>query len=158
MLKPSDFLAVIIVVHHVWSQNLMAVAARVCMSVTQRQETAENLSHNCNTKLFRDLRDSHTHPTELERTSVCKFGVGVGHVLKSWNFVDSKTLGGSLATIETTHPDDKSVLQTSPACQTRWHQCCRNTNGCSRVEHKQGPELGCTSFHSWHESTDMRVG
>ena len=68
MPKPLDVLAVRIVIHHLWSQNLMAVAACVGVSVTQRQAAAANLSQNCITKLFWDLHDTHTHTTELERT------------------------------------------------------------------------------------------
>ena len=73
MPKPSDILAVRIVILHVWTKlngcrdvkncehlqrrdvQLMSVAARVCVSVTQRQETDTNLSQNCFTKLFWDL-------------------------------------------------------------------------------------------------------
>ena len=114
MLKPSDFLAVRIVVHPVWSQNLMAVAARVCMSVTQRQETAANLSQNCNTKLFRDLRDS-PYSSDRTRANVCLqvwcWRRPRSQVLELLNI--RRTLGGSLATIETTRPDDKSVADLS---------------------------------------------
>ena len=94
----------------------MTVAARVCMSVTQRQETEENLSQNCITKMFRDLRDTHAHSTELERSSACKFGVSVSHVLRTWYFADSNALGGSLCwQPQRSHVQMAETLQTSPA-------------------------------------------
>ena len=79
MPKPSDILAVRIVIHHVWSQKLMFVAARVCMSVTQRRVAVANLSQNSIMSLFGDLRDTHTQTTEFVRTCVCKFGVIASH-------------------------------------------------------------------------------
>ena len=99
MPKPSDIFAVRIGPHPGVDQNLMAVATyktvntardmmcnscrsrHVCVSVTQRQGTKSRSSRDWITKLFRDLCDTHTCTTDLERTSVCKFGVGVGNVL-----------------------------------------------------------------------------
>ena len=115
MPKPSDILGIRIVIHHFRTKldgcrdvqncdnfqrhdvQLMSVAARQRVSVTQKQETDANLSQNCSTKLCRDLCDTHTHPTKLLRTFVCRFGVGISHILKTWSLADSKTLGGRLS-------------------------------------------------------------
>ena len=82
-------------------------------------ETEANLSQNCVTKLFGDLRDTHAHSTDLERTSVCRFGVGVSHVLRTWCFADSSALGGSLCLQpQKSHVQIAEALQTSSACHS----------------------------------------
>ena len=127
----------------------MIVAAHVCMSVTESLEAVTNLSQHSITKLFRDLRDTHTDSTEFERTSVCKFGVGVSHILKTWCLTGSNTFGGSLCL----QPKISHVQMTKALhpfyLPLQWHQCCRNAGGCSRVVHKQGTEPGCAWLHSW---------
>ena len=115
----------------------MIVAAHVCISVTQRLEAVTNLSQNSITKLFRDLRDTHTDSTELERTSVCRFGVGVSHIFKTWCLTGSNTFGGSLCLQpKISHVQMTKALH-SFCLPLQWHQCCRNAGGCSRVVHKQ---------------------
>ena len=121
---------------------------RVCVSVTQRQETTPELSCDWITKLLRDLRDTHTHLTELERTSVCKVGVGVSHVFGTWYFADSNTRGGSLCLQpRKSHVQMTEALQTPSAC---------HSNGTSAVGTQMdvhvlstSQELVCTSLHSW---------
>ena len=126
-----------------------SVAAHVCERDTET-ETKSKLPRDCTTKLFRDLRNTHTHTTELERTSVCRFGVGVSHVLRTWYFADSNTLGCSLCLQpqKIASPDDGVVADLS-CMPLQWLQYCRNANGCSRVVHKPRTETGCTSPHSW---------
>ena len=99
--------------------QLMSVAARWCMSVTQRRETETNLSQNCITKMFQDLRDTHTHSTELEPTSLCSCGVRVSHVLGAWYFADSNTVGvGLCLQPQKSHVQMTEAWQTSFACHS----------------------------------------
>ena len=121
MPKPSDILAVRMLILHVWTKldgcrdvqncehlqrhgvQLMSVAARMCVSVIQRQETDTNLSQNCFTKLILG-----SHSTKLERTFVCKYEIGTSHILGTWLFAGSNTLGGSLSLqpFSIARPDD----------------------------------------------------
>ena len=73
-----------------------------------------NLSQDSITKLFRDLCDADIQSTELERTSVCRFGVGVSHVLRTWNILaGGLRLQRQKSQVQMTQP-----LQTSSACHT----------------------------------------
>ena len=163
MPKPSDILAVRMLILHVWTKldgcrdvqncehlqrhdvQLMSVAARVCVSVTQRQETDANLSQNCFTKLILG-----SHSIKLERTFVCKYEIGTSHILGTWQFADSNTLGGSLSLqpFSIARPDDGGAANLS-CFPMQWHSCCRDADGCSRVVHKQGSESGYTKLHLW---------
>ena len=127
----------------------MIVVAHVCMSATQRLEALTNLSQKSITKLFRDLRDTHAHSTELERTSACGFGVGVSHILRAQYFADSNTLGSNLCL-----QPEKSHVQMTEALQTLLHATptapvLSERNGCSHAVHKSKTDFGCTSLHSW---------
>ena len=106
-----------------------------------------NLSQDCTTKLFRDLCDAHIQSTELEQTSVCRLGVGVSHVLRTWHLADSNILVGRLCLQpQKSHVQMTEPLQTSSACHSNG---ARAVGTCSRVVHRPRTELGCTSLHSW---------
>ena len=96
----------------------MAVAAHVSMSDdTETGKLRRTCLQDGTTKLFRDLCDAHIQSTELERTLVCRFGVGVSHVLQTWHLADPNILTGGLCLQpQKSHVQMTEALQTFFAC------------------------------------------
>ena len=94
MQKPSDF--------HAVRLGNTGVGCGACDTATRTN--VGDVTNQDPSQLFRDLRQSRTPLKELERTSVCKFGVGASHVLGS-NVAESNTLCSTLCCLS----DDESV-------------------------------------------------